>query len=119
MERLYNNSNRLSINRPPFGLLDVKEPPPWRFSKVVFLRLSSEWPVTSIPVNLFAYNQALHTILRRLMEAQMEILVVRGEEAAEQLKVHNRDREVTATSSATWKTAPSKKDSWDKVSGID
>jgi len=70
---------------------------------VVFPQPFNAWPVISILVNPSAYSQVLHTILRHLTELQMEILEAHGGEAAELLKVDNKVKEATGTSSVTWK----------------
>lgn len=99
----------------------VKEHRLWKFNKVAFPSLFNEWPVTSIQMLLFVFNQALRTTRLHQMELQMEILEALDEEAAERRRVVSNKAvpEAIGTSSETWRTERLKKVLWDKANGIE
>lgn len=98
---------------------DARELRQWKCNRVEFHPPSNEWQVTLTPRSRSDCNPAQHTTHLPLTECQMATQVASGDAAAERRRAHSKARGATAISSATSRTARSKRDSWDKTSGID
>lgn len=115
----YEDPNSRTCTSKPTYEPGAKEPQPWKCSKEAYPSQSRELPATSTPANLFASSPALHTTPHPPTDSLTETRAVHGGEEAEQRKADKAAHATTATSSATWRIAHSRRVSWDRANGID